>query len=362
MTNGQLPATVLPFPARTPALSGQSADLSGPALEVYRLLARQGELTLGDLASSLGVPREQARVVVDELARLTLVRETDGGAVAVPPDQAVDRLLAEQAGVLTLALERLSDAQRRLRTIVGGQAVLEPSRAAQITATMVGDPADGVGELVSEATASLGALHPGGVFTEEVLHRSLARARDNARREVPMRVVHQSSVLSRPAMVGYLHQLAASGCRIRVRDNLPFRLILIDGTSALCSVPSGGSFLLTGERVLVLLSRVFETTWVDAVPLERAQRRADPAAPVGNAPAVPVGTAEGTPPEHGVGMSPVHEAILRLLAEGQTDSSIARSMGITSRTVTRRIGEIYSALGVASRFQAGIAAKELGIV
>jgi DNA-binding NarL/FixJ family response regulator len=61
-------------------------------------------------------------------------------------------------------------------------------------------------------------------------------------------------------------------------------------------------------------------------------------------------------------LNPTQEAILRLLAEGETDQSIARSLGITTRTVTRRIGEIYEVLGVESRFQAGVAAKELGIV
>jgi DNA-binding NarL/FixJ family response regulator len=61
-------------------------------------------------------------------------------------------------------------------------------------------------------------------------------------------------------------------------------------------------------------------------------------------------------------LSQAHEGILRLLADGLTDQSIARSMGITTRTVTRRISEIYELLGVEIRFRAGIAARELGIV
>lgn len=73
--------------------------------------------------------------------------------------------------------------------------------------------------------------------------------------------------------------------------------------------------------------------------------------------------AQGTPSQgRGVVLGPAHEAILRLLAEGQTDQSIARTLGITTPTVTRTISEIYELLGVESRCQAGVAAKELGIV
>jgi DNA-binding CsgD family transcriptional regulator len=103
-----------------------------------------------------------------------------------------------------------------------------------------------------------------------------------------------------------------------------------------------------------LLVRILETTWVDSAPLEAALGR------VGRGPVV--GVAGGLPVGGGVVVGPAHEAILRLLAEGQTDQSIARALGITTRTVTRRISEIYDLLGVESRFQAGVAAKELGIV
>jgi DNA-binding NarL/FixJ family response regulator len=145
------------------------------------------------------------------------------------------------------------------------------------------------------------------------------------------------------------------GCRVRLRDNLPFRMLLIDGVSAVCAVPASGSYLLKGERVIALLNRVFETTWVDAQPLERVLSRARRL--TGTHPAVVEDQEGGS-----TALSPAHEAILRLLAEGQTDRSIARSLGVTPRTVTRRIAEIFELLGVDSRFQAGIAAKELGIV
>lgn len=357
--NQEFPARVLQFPPQKAVGSEQSAavDFPGATLDAYHLLAQQGEMSLGQIATALRLAREQVQTIIAELESLKLIREIDdGGVIAIPHSQAIDDLLAEQALLLTHAVEYMSEGQRRLRTLVRNRTLLDPQEASRINSTMIGNSAQlGMFELPAEATEAVSAMHPGGTFSDDLLERSLVRAEENLSRNLRMRVVHQSSVLRHPTMVAYLNELATMGCRVRLRDNLPFRLLLIDGSSALCAVPTSGSYLLSGERVMVLLNRVFETTWVDAQPLERALPRTDrSSAP----PSDPARNTEGRSPE----LSPAHEAILRLLAEGQTDRSIARSLGVTPRTVTRRIGEIYELLGVDSRFQAGIAAKELGIV
>lgn len=357
--NRYSPATVLSFPQLKPPTPPRAdgADFPGTALDTYHLLARQGELTVAQIAGELNLSRDQVQAVIAELASLKLIRETENGdVVAIPHSQAIDDLLAEQALLLAHAVDYMTEGQRRLRMLVDNRSVLDPREASRISSTTVGGPAlQGMFELPREAGDAISALHPGGSFSDDLLERSLVKAEENLTRNVRMRVVHQSSVLRRPAVVAYLSELAAMGCRVRLRDNLPFRLLLVDGTSALCAVPTTGSYLLRGERVMVLLNRVFETTWVDALPLERALAKPERAA-------LSASPAEGGGDGRTGVLSPAHEAILRLLAEGETDQSIARSMGITTRTVTRRISEIYEVLGVESRFQAGIAAKELGIV
>jgi DNA-binding CsgD family transcriptional regulator len=354
-------ATVLQLPqvqATQKSRRVSRVDFPGVTLDAYHLLAKKGDLTLGEIAQELDFSRDQAQATIAELASLKLIRETDDGRiVAIPHSQAIDDLLSEQALMLAHAVDYMSEGQRRLRALVDNRSLLDPSEASRITSTAVGDPGQrGMFELPGEAADSVSAMHPGGLFSDDLLRRSIARAEENLKRHVRMRVVHQSSVLRHPAMVSYLTELETLGCRVRLRDNLPFRLLLVDGTSAICAVPNCGCYLLKGERVMVLLNRIFETTWVDALPLERAMNtKAKPFAPV-EAPSPRV------PERRSATLSQAHEGILRLLAEGQTDQSIARSMGITTRTVTRRISEIYELLGVESRFQAGIAAKELGIV
>jgi len=55
-------------------------------------------------------------------------------------------------------------------------------------------------------------------------------------------------------------------------------------------------------------------------------------------------------------------ALLALLAAGLTDEAIARSLGISLRTVQRRIHDLMETLGATTRFQAGMAARERGWV
>lgn len=52
--------------------------------------------------------------------------------------------------------------------------------------------------------------------------------------------------------------------------------------------------------------------------------------------------------------SPCDIQILRLLAAGATDESIARHLGISGRTVQRRVRALMDDLGVQTRFQAGV--------
>lgn len=54
--------------------------------------------------------------------------------------------------------------------------------------------------------------------------------------------------------------------------------------------------------------------------------------------------------------------VLDLLGQGVKDESAARSLGLGVRTYRRRVAELMAALGAESRFQAGVRARELGLV
>jgi hypothetical protein len=54
--------------------------------------------------------------------------------------------------------------------------------------------------------------------------------------------------------------------------------------------------------------------------------------------------------------------VLDLLVQGVKDETAARRLGMGVRTYRRRVAELMDALGAASRFQAGVRARELGLV
>lgn len=54
--------------------------------------------------------------------------------------------------------------------------------------------------------------------------------------------------------------------------------------------------------------------------------------------------------------------VLDLLGQGVKDESAARTLGLGIRTYRRRVAELMGALGAESRFQAGVRARELGLV
>ncbi|MFI6630978.1 DNA-binding response regulator [Nonomuraea fuscirosea] len=55
-------------------------------------------------------------------------------------------------------------------------------------------------------------------------------------------------------------------------------------------------------------------------------------------------------------------SVLDLLSEGVKDEAAARRLGLGVRTYRRRVAELMAALGAESRFQAGVRARELGLV
>ena len=54
--------------------------------------------------------------------------------------------------------------------------------------------------------------------------------------------------------------------------------------------------------------------------------------------------------------------VLELLASGCKDETAARTLGLGVRTYRRRVAELMTALGAESRFQAGMRARDLGLI
>jgi DNA-binding CsgD family transcriptional regulator len=333
-------------------------SLTAQAKSLYRSLLSLGGVSHDTLPALLATDTAGAQSALDELRNLGLVVLEDGRVAAVPYSDVLHTLMEEQAQTLENALVSVWEAQRRLRVLLREGPWLSGDSAGTVLSASAGNNESdrNIPEIRTLPRTDLAAMHPGARFNDELLGNSVKRAEADIARGVRLRVVHQTAALSHPQSAEYLHRIEGLGGQVRLRRDLPFRLILIDGETAVCRLRwqdgLDETLLLQGPRMASLLGRLFETIWVDSVPLAGAAEDRS---------AVPetVRIEQTSPP---LLLTDQHKTIMSYLADGATDQAIARSLGVTTRTVTRRMNEIYQALGVQSRFQAGAMARRMGLI
>jgi DNA-binding NarL/FixJ family response regulator len=91
------------------------------------------------------------------------------------------------------------------------------------------------------------------------------------------------------------------------------------------------------SAILDALIALFEAEWTQATPIPGTSSAPGTGAPDSETAALPA-----------------------MLAAGMTDASIARSLSWSMRTTQRRMRQLMTDMGVTTRFQAGIAAREKG--
>jgi hypothetical protein len=126
------------------------------------------------------------------------------------------------------------------------------------------------------------------------------------------------------------------GEEVRVIDDLPTRLFVIGGSHAIVPEPLGFAdeprILVRQGAIVSALTLLFEQYWERSVAL----------------------------PEFRAGRSEQRTFLLRQLASGAKDEQIARTLGLSLRTVRRRVADLLIELGVDTRFQAGAEAVRRG--
>lgn len=114
----------------------------------------------------------------------------------------------------------------------------------------------------------------------------------------------------------------------RVAQALPLSLVALDDTVVLVARPDRTRAVTDRDAVLALRA-LAESEW------DRA-RAADDA------------------------LAPSEDTLLRLLAEGKTDTAVAARLGVSPRTVRRHAAGLMGRLGATSRFEAGARAAQRG--
>jgi DNA-binding CsgD family transcriptional regulator len=333
----------------------RALDLDPAVERVYQQVARTPAPTAQVCARRLHVPVGEVRRALAQLVELGLVREetsdvpeyvrgpgvrpsgtTERRYALQPPSAALAALLRRQAADLV----RAGAAVERLGQLAG------PSLAAGSPPPGVADVVTGSAAVAAEVARLLDTTRG------ELLHldrQPFVRGAGGARlrramvglldRGVRVRTIYARDALRMAGYASYMADAERLGERARMLPHLPLRLVVCDRDAAVLPLLVDGPWI---EAALVVrahplvddLAQAFEQLW------DRAG-------------------ADSAPPPV---LDDAQAQLLRMLAADMTEGAIARHLGLSTRTVGRRVARLQRSLGVRTRFGLGAEAARRGLV
>jgi DNA-binding transcriptional ArsR family regulator/DNA-binding CsgD family transcriptional regulator len=313
----------------------EAVGVSAEDLSTYRCLLASPHVTVAELAARLNGEHSAVRRSVARLEKLGLVTRTAGRPrrlVAARPDVAVDVLVARRR-------EELHQAQLAARELLAEMVVEDQHRPDRLVEVVVGRAAVATrfAQLLQGTRRELLVLdrppyahEPAGADT---------RVRRLLREGVAVRGIYDHTSLARPGALADALDLAAAGEESRMHPAVPMKLAIADRTLALLPLAASDAvdtaLVVRPCALLDALCALFELLWTHSLPL------ADP---------VPPGSAAATQPWRA---DTEDEALLVALGAGLKDDAIARQLGLSTRTVSRRVAKLMEQLQARTRFQAG---------
>jgi hypothetical protein len=166
-------------------------------------------------------------------------------------------------------------------------------------------------------------------------------------RGVRYRAIVDRSALAQPGFAATAAESLADGQEIRVVDRVAVKFVIVDSEIAMVPLLSGQntapeSVLIRSSGILDALIAYYEAEWARAYPLV-ATAKGDDVVESRNAP-----------------VDEVDRQVLTLLLAGLTDQAVASQLGISLRSVQRRIAALMEVAGVTTRIQLGWYAGQHG--
>jgi DNA-binding CsgD family transcriptional regulator len=307
---------------------------------LYRAVLREGRTTTAKLTSLLGWEHAEVEAELAPLVELGLLAHSDGLVFALSPHLALGRLGELEA-------RSLLDRERALASL---RAAIADYAAEERGAEFVGSPLQPVevhagpevgavvDALLRSTTGEVLLIHtvewldrPGWPKQDTLIAREAAGGRG-------VRSIYPTEALHRPQWLATVRRWAELGENVRLLPSPPARLMVFGVQAALVPV-EWGSF--PARRVIVRTPGVvdsmrllFDVLWRQGAPLPGMQ---------------PAGDHQNL-------------QVLKLLAAGAKDETIARQLGVSLRTVRRRVAEQIGELGATTRFQAGVEAARRKLI
>lgn len=315
-----------------------------PAEALYRAALRHPASPPEELAARLGWDAAAVRRAARPLLATGLAREVNGVLVAAAPAVALEGLLDGEQARLEQRLDRVAEARLAVADFVADHLAGQATRWDHETVEVVRsrDVLQVTGDLALTSTGPLRCANtcvgvPGG-GDDELQKVTLRLLRDG--RE--LRALYPLEVLADPAQAERLAFWEAHGEQGRLVAEVPRPFTVFGDEALLAPLDDPGtvgqrSVVVRTPSIIALAIACFDGLWERGVP--------------------PSGSGD-SPPDPAAD----HAPLLQLLAAGMKDEAIARYLGVSVRTVRRRVADTMMWLGASTRFQAGREAARRGLI
>ncbi|WP_029136974.1 TrmB family transcriptional regulator [Nakamurella lactea] len=256
--------------------------------------------------------------------------------VVIPPDTALDQLAQQRARDLAAARRHLIALSARYR---------HRSPTAGAGSTPLVEVIHGSVEIlrrfeeIQRGARSEVCGFDAPPYLSVVVHSNPLEA-ELLRAGIRYRVLYDRRGIDLPGRPAEMAALAELGEVARVAE-LPVKLTLTDQPMGMVLLHTNSdptsALVIHDSTLLNALRGLFEMYWEHAIPL-------------------------GTNPDGEVESPAVDRELLSLLVSGLQDTEIASHLGWTDRTVRRRVREMSTEFGAATRFQAGYEVVRRGIL
>ncbi|MBO0835981.1 MAG: hypothetical protein J2P28_10735 [Actinobacteria bacterium] len=304
---------------------------------LYAALLHRPGRTADEVAAQLDLSVRRVQTILGVLANYGLVSRIASRPeryLPVPPDAALEPLLTRRQQDLQRARElaaELADQVRRALPVSSGQQTIELLEGRDSVAQRVQ-------QLEQAARTEVLCFDRPPYYNSDTLDNPGEIA--GLARGVRFRAVYAHEALDYPGQMDHIHAMVSRGEQARVFSPLPLKLFIFDRHTAFLPVRpldpelTAGCVLVRTSALLDALHMFFELVWARASPIAL---HSDP----------------GQPVAADVQADAAIDSLIPVLAAGLTDEAAARQLGISRRTLQRRIRALMQTLDARSRFQAG---------
>ncbi|WP_206505709.1 helix-turn-helix transcriptional regulator [Streptomyces chrestomyceticus] len=315
---------------------------------LYELALQQGSWTTRQAAALLGAAEEEIEEAADSLENVGLLRPAprkSSGYAVVAPEVALSRLFTQEGHQIARHQEQLAHTREAMISIARDYLGVRssPGRTLAIEALPTAEHEESFLDRAADvARQEVWLMHGGPTPSAEFLDEMLLRCLGMLSSGVAVRALFLHQQAGDRLVSGHVEELAHAGAQVRVASHLPQRMLIIDWDLALVPVDpensTQGFWAVHGTELVPALRAAYDHCWMAAS-------------------AAGAHVAEGASSQR---LSAVEEAVIRMLAEGMKDETIARRVGVSPRTLSRLISTLLDRLGVQTRFQAALELSRRG--